>query len=215
MLITLLKGFIVGLGASIPLGPLGVLCVQKTLSKGRNSGFITGLGASFSDTLYAAISLLGLAFIENLIDKNRDIVMIIGGAIIIYIGIRIFLTNPIKQIRQKNTNKKHIQDFIEAFLMTVTNPGAIFLILGLLAAVGININDSQVRPSVTIILLGVFSGSVVWWFTLSTGINLFRKKFRIRQLMMINRVSGAIMGVLGIIAMFDGIIEVVIKFIHR
>lgn len=215
MLITLLKGFIVGLGASIPLGPLGVLCVQKTLSKGRNSGFITGLGASFSDTLYAAISLLGLAFIENLIDKNRDIVMIIGGAIIIYIGIRIFLTNPIKQIRQKNTNKKHIQDFIEAFLMTVTNPGAIFLILGLLAAVGININDSEVRPSVTIILLGVFSGSVVWWFTLSTGINLFRKKFRIRQLMMINRVSGAIMGVLGIIAMFDGIIEVVIKFIHR
>lgn len=215
MLITLLKGFIVGLGASIPLGPLGVLCVQKTLSKGRNSGFITGLGASFSDTLYAAISLLGLAFIENLIDKNRDIVMIIGGAIIIYIGIRIFFTNPIKQIRQKNTNKKHVQDFIEAFLMTVTNPGAIFLILGLLAAVGININDSEVRPSITIILLGVFSGSVVWWFILSTGINVFRKKFRIRQLMMINRVSGAIMGVLGIIAMFDGIIEVVIKFLHR
>lgn len=215
MLVTLLKGFIVGLGASIPLGPLGVLCVQKTLSKGRNSGFITGLGASFSDTLYAAISLLGLAFIENLIDKNRDIVMIIGGAIIIYIGIRIFFANPIKQIRQKNTNKKHVQDFIEAFLMTVTNPGAIFLILGLLAAVGININDSEVRPSVAIILLGVFLGTVTWWFTLSTGINVFRKKFRIRQLVMINRVSGAIMGVLGVIAMFDGIIEVVLKFINR
>ena len=215
MLVTLLKGFIVGLGASIPLGPLGVLCVQKTLSKGRNSGFITGLGASFSDTLYAAISLLGLAFIENLIDKNRDLVMIIGGAIIIYIGIRIFFTNPIKQIRQKNTNKKHVQDFIEAFLMTVTNPGAIFLILGLLAAVGININDSEVRPSVVVILLGVFMGTVTWWFTPSTGINVFRKKFRIRQLVMINRVSGAIMGVLGIIAMFDGIIEVVLKFINR
>lgn len=215
MLVTLLKGFIVGLGASIPLGPLGVLCVQKTLSKGRNSGFITGLGASFSDTLYAAISLLGLAFIENLIDKNKDIVMIIGGAIIIYIGIRIFFTNPIKQIRQKNTNKKHVQDFIEAFLMTVTNPGAIFLILGLLAAVGININDNEVRPSIVVILLGVFMGTVTWWFTLSTGINVFRKKFRIRQLVMINRVSGAIMGVLGVIAMFDGIIEVVLKLLNR
>lgn len=215
MLVTLLKGFIVGLGASIPLGPLGVLCVQKTLSKGRNSGFITGLGASFSDTLYAAISLLGLAFIENLIDRNRDIVMIIGGAIIICIGIRIFFTNPIKQIRQKNTNKKHVQDFIEAFLMTVTNPGAIFLILGLLAAVGININDNEVRPSVVVILLGVFMGTVTWWFTLSTGINVFRKKFRIRQLVMINRVSGAIMGVLGVIAMFDGIIEVVLKLLNR
>jgi len=215
MLTTLLKGFIVGLGASIPLGPLGVLCVQKTLSKGRNSGFITGLGASFSDTLYAAISLLGLAFIENLIDKNRDMVMIIGGAIIIYIGIRIFFTNPIKQIRQKNTNKKHVQDFVEAFLMTVTNPGSIFLILGLLAAVGININDNAVRPSVTFILLGVFLGTVTWWFTLSTGINLFRKKFRIRQLVMINRISGTVMGVLGVIAMFEGIIEIAIKFINR
>lgn len=215
MLTTLLKGFIVGLGASIPLGPLGVLCVQKTLSKGRNSGFITGLGASFSDTLYAAISLLGLAFIENLIDKNRDMVMIIGGAIIIYIGIRIFFTNPIKQIRQKNTNKKHVQDFVEAFLMTVTNPGSIFLILGLLAAVGININDNAVRPSVTFILLGVFLGTVTWWFTLSTGINLFRKKFRIRQLVMINRISGTVMGVLGVIAMFEGIIEIAIKFMNR
>ncbi len=215
MLTTLLKGFIVGLGASIPLGPLGVLCVQKTLSKGRNSGFITGLGASFSDTLYAAISLLGLAFIENLIDKNRDMVMIIGGAIIIYIGIRIFFTNPIKQIRQKNTNKKHVQDFVEAFLMTVTNPGSIFLILGLLAAVGININDNAVRPSVTFILLGVFLGTVTWWFSLSTGINLFRKKFRIRQLVMINRISGTVMGVLGVIAMFEGIIEIAIKFINR
>ncbi len=215
MLTTLLKGFIVGLGASIPLGPLGVLCVQKTLSKGRNSGFITGLGASFSDTLYAAISLLGLAFIENLIDKNRDMVMIIGGAIIIYIGIRIFFTNPIKQIRQKNTNKKHVQDFVEAFLMTVTNPGSIFLILGLLAAVGININDNAVRPSVTFILFGVFLGTVTWWFSLSTGINLFRKKFRIRQLVMINRISGTVMGVLGVIAMFEGIIEIAIKFINR
>ena len=99
--------------------------------------------------------------------------------------------------------------------MTVTNPGAIFLILGLLAAVGININDNEVRPSVVVILLGVFMGTVTWWFTLSTGINVFRKKFRIRQLVMINRVSGAIMGVLGVIAMFDGIIEVVLKLLNR
>ena len=95
MLITLLKGFIVGLGASIPLGPLGVLCVQKTLSKGRNSGLFTGLGASVSDTIYAGISLIGLSFVENLINENRAIVMLVGGAVIILIGLKVYTTNPV------------------------------------------------------------------------------------------------------------------------
>lgn len=211
MLLTLLKGFIVGLGASIPLGPLGVLCVQKTLSKGRNSGFITGLGASVSDTLYAAISLLGLAFIQDLIHENREWVMLVGGIIIILIGLKIYLTNPVKQIRQKNTHRKHFEDFFEAFFMTITNPGAIFLILGLLAAVGINISDKVEKVSVVTILWGVFIGSVVWWFTLSTTINIFRKKFRIKQLILINRISGIVIAVLGIISMFDGLLELIFK----
>lgn len=211
MIVTLLKGFIVGMGASIPLGPLGVLCVQKTLSKGRNSGLITGLGASVSDTFYAAISLLGLVFIEDLIDKNREWVMLFGGLIILLIGLKIYLTNPVKQIRQKNTGKKHVEDFFEALIMTITNPGAIFLILGLLAAVGINTHTGMERPSVVTILWGVFLGSATWWFILSTGINMFRKKFRIKQLIMINRVSGIIIFALGLISMCDGILELILK----
>ncbi len=210
MLITFIKGIIVGLGASIPLGPLGVLCVQKTLSKGRNSGLITGLGASVSDTFYAAISLLGLAFIQKIIDENREWVMLIGGIIIILIGLKIYLTNPIKQIRQKNTNRKHVEDFFEAFFMTITNPGAIFLILGLLAAVGINISDNVEKSSIVTILWGVFIGSAIWWFTLSTTINVFRRKFRLKQLIMINRISGIVIAVLGIISMFDGILELIL-----
>lgn len=210
MLISLIKGCIVGLGASIPLGPLGVLCVQKTLSKGRNSGLITGLGASVSDTLYAAISLLGLAFIEELIQENREWVMLVGGAIIILIGLKIYLTNPIKQIRQKNTNKKHVEDFFEAFFMTITNPGAIFLIISLLAAVGISIGDEVGKASIVAILWGVFIGSAAWWFTLSTTINVFRKKFRLKQLILINRISGIVIAVLGMISMCDGILEMII-----
>ena len=187
MITALVKGFIVGLGASIPLGPLGVLCVQKTLGNGRNSGFITGLGASVSDTFYAAISLMGLAFIQNLIDENMDWVMFIGGLIIMYIGVKIYLTNPIKQIKQKNKNKKHVEDFFEALFMTITNPGAIFLILGLFAAVGINVGESVSKSTLIATLWGVFAGSAAWWFALSTTINVFRKRFRIKQLMMINR----------------------------
>lgn len=213
MITALVKGFIVGLGASIPLGPLGVLCVQKTLGSGRNSGFITGLGASVSDTFYAAISLMGLAFIQNLIDENIDWVMLFGGLVIMYIGVKIYLTNPIKQIRQKNKNKRHVEDFFEALFMTVTNPGAIFLILGLFAAVGINVGESVSKGALITTLWGVFAGSAAWWFTLSTTINVFRKRFRIKQLMMINRISGIVIFVLGLISMFNGAFELVLKAI--
>jgi threonine/homoserine/homoserine lactone efflux protein len=211
MITALVKGIIVGLGASIPLGPLGVLCVQKTLGNGRNSGFITGLGASVSDTFYAAISLMGLAFIQNLIDENMDWVMFIGGLIIMYIGVKIYLTNPIKQIKQKNKNKKHVEDFFEALFMTITNPGAIFLILGLFAAVGINVGESVSKSTLIATLWGVFAGSAAWWFALSTTINVFRKRFRIKQLMMINKISGIVIFVLGLISMFNGVFELVLK----
>ena len=210
MLVTLLKGFIVGLGASIPVGPLGVLCVQKTLSKGRNSGLFTGLGASVSDTFYAGLSLIGLSFVENLINENRAIVMLVGGIIIALIGLKVYTTNPIKQIRQKSSNKRHLEDFVEALVMTITNPGAIFLILGLFAAVGINSSDNAGNISIITTLWGVFLGTATWWFILTTTINVFRKKFRLKQLMMINRIAGIIIAVLGIISACDGIVKLII-----
>ena len=210
MLVTLLKGFIVGLGASIPLGPLGVLCVQKTLSKGRNSGLFTGLGASVSDTFYAGLSLIGLSFVENLINENRAFVMLVGGVVIVLIGLKVYMTNPIKQIRQKSSNKRHLEDFVEELVMTIKNPGALFLILGLFAAVGINSSDNAGNLTIITTLWGVFLGSASWWFLLSTTINVFRKRFRLKQLMMINRIAGIIIAVLGIISACDGIVKLVV-----
>ena len=210
MLIALIKGFIVGLGASIPLGPLGVLCVQKTISKGRNSGFFTGLGASVSDTFYAGIALLSFAFVDNFIAAHRSLIMIIGGIVIVLIGLKVYLTNPIKQIRQKNTNKKHLEDFIEALVMTISNPGAMFLILGLFAVVGLRSpSGGDEVPAITT-LWGVFLGTVTWWFFLPTTITSFRKRFRLRQLMFINRIAGVAIATLGIVSAFDGIIKLIL-----
>ena len=209
MFVTLLKGFIVGMGASIPLGPLGVLCVQKTLSKGRNSGLFTGLGASVSDTFYACFALIGLSFVEGFIADHRALVMLIGGVIITLIGFKVYRTNPIKQIRQKNTNKRNFEDFVEAFFMTISNPGALFLILGLFAAVGINSAENPENISVITTLSGVFIGTITWWFILTTSINIFRKRFRIKQLIIINRIAGIIIALLGIISACDGIIKMI------
>jgi threonine/homoserine/homoserine lactone efflux protein len=122
MITSLIKGFIVGLGASIPLGPLGVMCVQKTLSKGRNSGFITGLGAAITDTIFAAIAILGLAYIQKFVDFYENYVLLFGGLIVAAFGLKIFLTNPVKQIRQQKGGKKHLEDFFSAIIMTLTNP---------------------------------------------------------------------------------------------
>lgn len=107
MLLNFIKGFIVGgLGASIPLGPLGVMCVQKTLSKGRNSGFITGLGAAVSDTFFAAF-----AIIQDFVTEYETGVLMFGGLAVVIIGLKIYLTNPVKQIRQSTGGKRHFEDF--------------------------------------------------------------------------------------------------------
>jgi threonine/homoserine/homoserine lactone efflux protein len=212
MLMIFIKGLIVGLGASIPLGPLGVLCIQKTLSRGRASGFFTGLGASVSDTFYSTISLLGLVFIEDLIDSHKAAVLMVGGVVILLIGLKIYVTNPVKQIRQKNKKSKHVEDFIEALAMTITNPGSIFLILAMFTAVRFNIADSAVEPRMVIltVLWGIFTGSALWWFTLSTTVSTFRKKFRLRQLIMLNKISGVIIAAIGAISFCEGVFQLIV-----
>jgi len=208
MLIDFVKGFIVGMGASIPLGPMGVMCVQKTLSKGRNSGFISGLGASITDTIFAAIAILGLAYIQTFIEEYERCVLLFGGMVVGLIGLKIYLTNPVKQIRQaKNGGKRHAEDLFAAIFMTITNPGAVFLILGMFAFVGLEINAESANRMITATLGGVFLGAATWWFILSTSINIFRKKFRLRQLLMINRVSGIIIVAIGLISFFDGLLR--------
>lgn len=201
---SIVKGFIVGIGASIPLGPLGVMCVQKTLSKGRISGIVTGLGASITDTIFATFAIVSLALIQDFVKNNEISVLFFGGLAVIAIGLKIFLTNPVKQIRRSKGGKKLLEDFISAIIMTITNPGAVFLILGLFAFVGLNVDSSSSGDVIFAALLGVFLGANAWWIVLSTSINIFRNKFRLKQLLMINRVAGIVIMVLGFFSVAEG-----------
>ncbi|MDP3437148.1 MAG: LysE family transporter [Bacteroidales bacterium] len=201
---SIIKGFIVGIGASIPLGPLGVMCVQKTLSKGRISGIVTGLGASFTDTIFATFAIVSLALIQEFVRDNEISVLFYGGLAVIVIGLKIFLTNPVKQIRRNKGGKKLFEDFLSSVIMTITNPGAVFLILGLFAFVGLNVDGSSSGDVIFAALLGVFLGANTWWIILSTSINIFRNKFRLKQLLMINRVAGVIIMVLGLFSVAEG-----------
>ena len=205
VVINFFQGLLVGLGASIPLGPIGVLCVQRTLSKGRYSGFISGLGAALVDTFFAALAVLGLAYIQGIIKSHEAYFLCFGGLLVIFIGLTIYLTNPVKQIRQTQIRKRHFEDFISVVILTVTNPGALFLILGLFALVGLQVNSSDGSFAISTVLWGVFVGAGLWWYALSTSINVFRKKFRLKQLWMINKISGIIIMALGLISTLKGI----------
>ena len=215
VVVSFFQGVLVGMGASIPLGPIGVLCVQRTLSKGRYSGFISGLGAAFVDTFFAALAVMGLAYIQSLIKAHESYFLCVGGLLVVFIGLKIYLTNPLKQIRQPNMKKRRFEDFISVAALTITNPGALLLILGLFAAVGLNIDANNGSFAISSVLWGVFVGAGLWWYILSTSVNLFRNKFRLKQLWMINRVSGIIIMALGLISTFKGVWMFIVPYLTR
>lgn len=194
----LLKGIIVGLLASIPLGPIGVLCVQRTINKGRLSGFFSGMGAACADTVFATVAGLSLSFIMDFVEEWKTEFQIGGGVLILLLGLKIFMTNPISQMRKTRRQKNRLfEDFVSVFLLTVSNPMAIFLFVALFAYVNV-VADGGNFMSAGAVLGGVFFGASVWWFTLTSFVNMYRKRFRIRQLWWINKIAGGVVMLIGI-----------------
>lgn len=202
----LIKGVIIGFAASVPLGPIGILCIQKTINKGRLSGFVSGLGAAFSDTFYAIIAGFGLTFITNFIIEQQLYLKIAAAAILFYLGFKIFFTDPIKQYKEqsKRRGKGLFGDFISIFFLTISNPLAVFFFGGAFAAFGF-VSEESAATSVLFLTLGVFFGAALWWTTLTTLVNIFRKRFKLKSLWWINKIAGLIViafGVLAIISIF-------------
>ncbi len=196
----LTKGVIVGLLASIPLGPIGVICIQRTVNKGRLSGFLSGVGAATADTFFAAIAGFSLTFVIAYIFENQIYFQTFGGLVIILLGIKIFFTNPIKQIRKHKRKKNNlVEDFFSIFALTLTNPLAIFLFIALFASMGVVSEDGSLLDTF-ISTGGVFVGATLWWYVLTGLVNLFRKRFRLKQLWWINKISGSAILLLGVAA---------------
>lgn len=197
----ILRGFIVGLVASMPPGPVGVLCIQRTLSKNQKSGFISGVGSAAADSVYAAIAFFSLAFILDFIERHSLIITLIGGLVVIGLGVKILFSNPVIQIRRNRAGKSNLwQDFLTVFLVTIANPVYVFFFIILFAIFGLNTASVGLFQS-SFMIVGVFLGASAWWFALSVIVNLFRKKFRPRHLLWINRIAAILIIALGIGAM--------------
>ena len=205
-----LRGVVIGLTASITLGPVGILCIQRTLSKNRKSGLVSGLGAATADTIFATVAFFFISFISSLIESNMVILTVLGGICVVVVGVNIFMTNPVVQIRRNRAGKSNLwQDYISTFLLTLTNPAFILWLVVIFTALGVDMSEAEV--SVTRLRVGVamitgfLAGASVWWFLLTTVINRLRNRFRPRHLLWINRVAGVIIVVLGasaVLAMF-------------
>ena len=192
-----IRGILIGLMASIPLGPIGVLCIQRTLSKSHKSGFVSGLGASSADTLFAAVAFFSLSVVDSFIENNMMLIKALGGICVVIVGMKIFLTNPVVQIRRNRAGKGSLwQDYLSLFLITLANPAFILIFVALFAAIGVS-GDSLGVVNGLFMIAGVFTGGSLWWFTLTFIVSLLRRRVRPRHLLWINRISGAVIVLLG------------------
>ena len=198
-----LKGVGVGLASSVTVGPVAVLCIQRTLSKTRRSGLVSGIGVACADVLMALIAFFFYSMLQAEIDRYRDLLQVIAGIFVVAVGVYIFLQNPAKQIRKNRAGKSDPwQDYSSMFVFTLAN--FVVVIPYLLAFfamfnVGLQAHDdmaSLVRGGITI--AGFLAGALLWWFALTLSIDLFRKRFRPRHMLTINHVAGVIIGVLGV-----------------
>lgn len=208
LILNILKAFLVGIAASVPVGPVAILVVQKTLSKGYKAGFVTGLGASVVDTLFAVIAVFALAVTQKFLNDHQIVILLAGGAILVGIGLSMALKDPFRKMRADGTSKASAADFLQAVFMTVSNPGAIFVMLALFAFFGIT-DNSPSSWRVLPILLSVAAGSVAYWFLLSWGLGKFRSKFTMTTLLWISRVTGALVVIIGIVLLAQALFEIV------
>ena len=199
----LLRGFGVGIAASITVGPVAVLCIQRTLSKNRRSGLFSGLGVSCADSLMAIIAYFCYSMLQSQIEQYDTLLRVVGGIIVVIVGAWIFAQNPVPQIRRNRSGKNTPwQDFGSVFVLTLANFIVVIpYILAFFAVFKISTAASLDFAGISrglVVIAGFFCGSLLWWSTLAFVINLFRSRFRPRHLLTINRMAGVIIGVLGV-----------------
>ncbi|MDR0987972.1 MAG: LysE family translocator [Prevotellaceae bacterium] len=195
------KGIIIGVVVSAPLGPVGILCIQRTLNKGRWYGFITGLGASLSDIAYALLTGYGMSFVFDYVRSNIFYLQLLGSLMLLAFGIYTFRSNPVRSIRPVSTNKgTYLHNFITAFAVTLSNPLIIFLFIGLFARFAFVSNDVIVSEAV-LGYAAIALGALLWWFGLTYFINKVRAQFNLRGIWILNRIIGTIVMVVSLVGL--------------
>jgi threonine/homoserine/homoserine lactone efflux protein len=184
------KGIVTGMAVSIPLGPLGILCIQRTVNKNWKSGIFSGMGIATADTVYAFVAGFSLSIIIDFIRRYELYFKLVGLFVLILLGIYIFRSNPTKQIQtHKRRGSSHLQDYLTTFLITLSNPLSIFVFVAIFTGYSIVMQFSQPLEAL-LTIGGIFIGCSLWWILITGFANLFRHKFTINTLYWANRIIG-------------------------
>ncbi len=196
------KGMLIGFSIAAPVGPIGLLCIRRTVAQGRGAGFVSGLGAATADATYGFIAAFGLTFISGFLVSHSSLLNLIGGLFLLYLGIKIFRSTVATNATDTRSSTL-VKHYISTFLLTLTNPTTILSFVAIFAGLGIG-SDARDYLSASVMVLGVFLGSALWWLILSEGIHFFRKNFSLRQLQWVNMISGILIFCLGAAAVMTG-----------
>ncbi|MBR2359829.1 MAG: LysE family translocator [Bacteroidaceae bacterium] len=198
----LIKGFIVGVVVSAPMGPVGVLCIQRTLNKGRWYGFVTGLGAALSDIIYALITGYGMSFVVEFIENPQTLYysQLIGSVMLFCFGVYTFRSNPAQNIRPISANKGSlVRNFVTAFFVTLSNPFIILLFIGLFARFSFVLPERFFYEQ-SIGYLAIVGGAITWWFLITYLVNKLRTRFDLRGIWILNRIIGVVVMIASVVS---------------
>ena len=200
----LIKGMIIGFSIAAPVGPIGILCIQRTLSYGNIQGLVTGLGAATADAVYGFIAAFGLTFISDFLVDQSIWFRIIGGLFLCYLGLRTFSKKPSSQnVSLKNSNA--FSAYGTTFFLTLTNPMTILFFAGVFAGLGV-VSKSIHYAAASLMVIGVFVGSAIWWLLLSGATGIFRHRISQGKLALVNRISGIVILAFGAAALVSAIV---------
>ncbi|SRR5579871_5085260 len=195
-----LKGFAIGFSIAIPVGPMGVLCIHRTLDRGRWVGFLTGLGIATADALYASVAAFGITVLLRMAAALQGWTQACGGLFLLYLGIRIFLSQP-RTGQSEKERQGPLAVFGTTLLLTLSNPPTLFSFMALFATLG-EAGQGGGAYSPALLVAGVFTGSAFWWLLLSQGVSLFPLKMGAGLGVWVNRVSGVVIGGFGVFSVF-------------
>jgi threonine/homoserine/homoserine lactone efflux protein len=198
LLAFLLKGVLVGIIIAVPAGPVGVLCIRRTIFQGRLAGFASGLGASTADAVFGIIAGFGLTVVSDLLLGYQDWLRLGGAGFLLYIGIRAFTAGPIEGEQSEQGPEGLLADYASTFVLTITNPVTILAFLAIFAGIGFSGPQATVGRA-GVLVLGVWLGSLLWWAALALGAGMVRPSFDRDHLVWINRASGGILVFSGVL----------------
>jgi threonine/homoserine/homoserine lactone efflux protein len=193
------RGLILGFVIAAPVGPVGILCIYRTLVKGKKYGLISGLGAATADAIYGAIAALGLTFISSFLVEQRLLLRVIGAVFLCGLGIRTFFSKAAKKPGVVD-GQGFAYNYGSTFFLTLMNPITILAFAAIFAGLGITNSHNGFA---SLLILGVFIGSGLWWILLSNVADLFRQKINRDNLIWLNRISGAIITIFGLLLLLN------------